>query len=675
MQLCSRLLFWLVLAAPLPAAALQERARAELDAIQTLSRTSNAAALARLEALEAGLGKDTPYPLWRDLLRTEVWLREDAGQLEQSYAADRKALALALANHDPASAAQSRLGAVRQFIDQNRPDEAQAALNQIRAALPKDAPLQVTIAMDNLEGDVFNVKARFDKALAAYLRALKLSQQGGADAEARSNIANRIGQVYINTDNPANALEITGQALAEQGMPARAIGRLHYTQGIALIKLKRDKEGLAAFNLALRAARQGALTGLEASVRGNLADYYLRQHDYLQAADEARLALSASEQVNDQNLIMMAKANLGFALMGQGRFAEGAPYVDQVIAALRQAGVSADLDAMLDEKGRMQEQAGLYKDALATVRAQQEVQQTSARAARDRAVAALQEEYAAGQRTRQIEQLRRDNSIKDADLRNRRLVQLLTTLAAVLTVLGGAVVFVLYRRAAASNAKLHQLNAQLEYHSMRDALTGLHNRRSFSEKMKARAQRQSERRHDAAASVDCLALMDIDHFKHINDRWGHGVGDTVLVEVARRLTLAVRDSDMVLRWGGEEFLIFAPGADRAHITELIARVLNGIGQSPVDAITCQVPVTLTAGVVCLPFAGAPGDGADWERAIRLADWALYQGKAGGRNQAQIVTGLGAPVDSVLAALDDKSATPAAGLVMLDCVRGPAQAVR
>jgi diguanylate cyclase (GGDEF)-like protein len=361
----------------------------------------------------------------------------------------------------------------------------------------------------------------------------------------------------------------------------------------------------------------------------------------------------------------MARANLGFALMGQGRIAEGAPWVDGVIDELTAAGATTDLDAMLDEKGRMQEQGGAFREALGTVRAQQAVQQTNARAARDRAIATLQEEYEAGQRTRQIDLLRRENALKDADLHSRRLVQLATSFAAVLTVLAGAIVWILYRRAARSNAQLQLLNTQLEYHSMRDALTGLHNRRSFADKMRQRSQRRdAERRSDGGRSVDCLALMDIDHFKHINDRWGHGVGDAVLVEVARRLTAAVRDTDMVLRWGGEEFLIYAPGTDPAFIADMIARVLDGIGGSVIDGGSCRVPVTLSAGVVTL----TPGQGMDWERGIRLADWALYQCKAGGRNQARIVTSPGGPLDAVLAAIDKGGTVPVTTLA----VHGPAQ---
>ena len=655
-------------AAPVPAAPAGEAA--ELEAIHALSRSSTLDALRRLEALQARIGKDAPYPLRRDLLRTEAGLREDAGQLERAYAVERQALLLAIDNNDPVFAARARLGAVRQLLDQNRTNEAQDALAETRAGLPANPPPMLRLALASAEGDVYNGKAQFDKALAAYLRALELLQDDPGAGERRARLLAQIARVYINTDNPAKAIDTARQGLAERGVPARTVGRLQFAQGIALLRQGHDKEGIAAFNSALDTAVRGSLTALEAAVRGNIADYFLRQHDYPRAESEARLALAASERVKDAHSILMAKANLGFALMGQKRFADGLPWVDGVIADLDKAGASNDLGAMLDEKGRMQEQAGLYKEALATVRRQQTVQQSAERAARDKAVAALQEEYEAGQRTRQIDLLRRENQVQDADLRSRRLLQLLTTIGALLIVAAGAVVLVLYRRSAGANVRLHQLNTQLSYHSRHDALTGLYNRSAFLETMAG--PRRQGRRGDDPPGVDCNVLLDIDHFKQINDRWGHGVGDAVLVEVARRLLAAMRDSDMVMRWGGEEFLIYAPGADPAHVAAIVARVLGGAGATPVEAGASSVKETLTAGVVTLPLPGAGQDGGDWERGNRLADWARYHGKANGRNQARIVTGLLAPLDTVLAALDDAAGKDAQGLIEMACVHGPGQ---
>ncbi|WP_313706580.1 diguanylate cyclase [Massilia sp.] len=654
----------------------QQEAQAELHAIRALSETSAQQALERLVALQAAAGKDAPYALRRELLRTEVWLREDAGQLDQVYRADREALALALANHDRPGAVLARLGLVKQLVDENRANEAHEELERILKDMPRDAPRELKVTVAQVQGDVLNARGQYDKAIAAFLGSLKLQQdRPDADAaESRAYLQSRIAKVYINADDAGKALETARLGLREPGLPPRTTGSLQFLQGMALLRLDRPAEALAGFRHALATAERGGLAGLEAEVRGNIADYYLRRRDYASAEHEARLALAASQRVNNENLTLMAKANLGFALFGQRRIAEGTPWIDGVIEDLRKAGALADLEAMYDEKSRMQENAGLYKDALATVRLQQQLRQTSARAERDRAIAALQEEFDASQRTRQIEFLHRENEAKETQLRSRRLIQFVTSFAAVLTVLAGAVVFVLYRRAKRSAARLQQLNTQLEFHSLRDALTGLYNRRSFLDKMRARETQGAAERRRPAGDADCFLLMDVDHFKGINDRWGHGVGDAVLVEVARRLTLAVRDTDMVLRWGGEEFLVHAPGTDPAHAGELARRILDAIGGAPVDAGACSVPMTVSAGVIALPGAGGLDAAPDWQQALRLADWALYQGKANGRNQAWIVTGLAAPLAKVLTAIDAADGgVKAAEMIEMRCVRGPVQA--
>lgn len=624
--------------------------------------------------MRAKVANDAPYEVKRDILLAELLVRQNCGQIEQVSALERKVLQLALANKDPATVVLARLGAIRELLEQNKPSEAEKALADIARDMPKDAPIATQVALFRTQADMFNAKAQFENSLAAALRGLNLIQGDATAAATRADLMAGIARVYINIDNPAKAIETTQKALAEPGIPARVVGKLQFTEGRALTALDRDAEAVVAFRKALTAAQTGGITSLEANVRGNLADHYLRKPDYVRAEQEARLALPPSQKIADQNMVIMAKANLGFALMGQGRIAAGLPYIDEVSIELKKSGALAYLEAIIDERSRMLEQAGLYKDALTTVREQQLLQRRTSRMARDRAVAALQEEFDATQRTRQIDLLRRENQRQEADLRNRRIIQLATTVAAMLTVLGGFFILVLYRRSARANARLHELNTQLEYHSTRDSLTGLHNRRSFQQKMTYRAEHgKQERREEPADGVDCFALLDIDHFKQINDRWGHGVGDIVLVEVARRLNATVRDTDMVLRWGGEEFLIYAPGVRPAHVAELIKRVLSAVGAAPVDSGNGMVPVTITAGVITLPFSDLIDSGLDWQRGIRLADWALYYGKAHGRNQACIVTHLCAPIETVLQAIDgSKGGQLPDGLLDTECATGPEQ---
>jgi diguanylate cyclase (GGDEF)-like protein len=650
--------------------------RAEVARIQRLAQDAPLQALDRVATVRRMLGTGASYENRQQLLSMEARLREDLGQLDASYALDRASLQLAVAQGDAAGAALARLGEVREMVDKHRLDDAQALLDKTAAQAPANVSLAFKVAVEKARGDILNLRARFDAALAAYLRGLRLLQGEPDDSGTRAVLYGRIAQVYINADNPARAIDSTDLGLAEKRMPLRPLASLQFTRALALIRLERDGEGIAAFKNALATAMRAGLLGMEAAIRGNIADYYLMHRDYVRAEQESRNALVASNKVDDRNLIQMARANLGFALMGQGRIAEGTPYVDGVIAQMRKEKTTADLEAMLDEKGRMLEHAGQFQRALEIVREQQSLQQQSARVARDRAIAALQEEFDAHRRSQQIVLLQRENKIKDAELGNRRTVQFATTFAALLTVLAGAVVYVMYRCAARSNAQLKELNVQLEFRSTHDALTGLHNRRSLTSRMAGRSGTgRDDRRHNGRDGVDCFVLMDIDHFKSINDRWGHGAGDAVLVDVARRLATAVRDTDMVVRWGGEEFMIYAPATDPGSIAAMAARILETVGTVPVDAGNCRIPVTLTAGVVAVqPLAG---DAFDWQCAVRLADWALYQGKAQGRNQARIVTRLCASAATVMAALErdgdgNGDGVAVGALLALDCVHGPHQ---
>ena len=201
----------------------------------------------------------------------------------------------------------------------------------------------------------------------------------------------------------------------------------------------------------------------------------------------------------------------------------------------------------------------------------------------------------------------------------------------------------LYRKSERTGQRLSELNAELAHHSAHDPLTGLHNRRSFQDRMRSRTG-EAAPQPDAA---DCFTLLDIDHFKRINDDYGHAAGDAVLVEVGKRLRATLRESDMVLRWGGEEFLVYSQGVTPVQRPLLVRRILDALASAPVVlADGTRLAISATAGAVALPFATAedepPAPAMDWQQAIALADRAMYKGKEAGRNRAYIVAGLRRP---------------------------------
>ncbi|GGJ67479.1 hypothetical protein GCM10008939_09740 [Deinococcus aquiradiocola] len=160
------------------------------------------------------------------------------------------------------------------------------------------------------------------------------------------------------------------------------------------------------------------------------------------------------------------------------------------------------------------------------------------------------------------------------------------------------------------------LQGQLERLSSTDELTGLANRRQFD--------------HDRAhlGPDDAVLVIDIDHFKRINDTHGHATGDATLREVAARLCTALRRSDRAYRYGGEEFTVIARGVGGAYLRELAERIRRSVSRSPVPAVAETVTVSVGASMV------GRGGGLD---ALTAADQALYTAKRDGRDCTRLAS--------------------------------------
>jgi two-component system, cell cycle response regulator len=155
-----------------------------------------------------------------------------------------------------------------------------------------------------------------------------------------------------------------------------------------------------------------------------------------------------------------------------------------------------------------------------------------------------------------------------------------------------------------------------------DALTGLLNRRAFLESTGREIART--RRYNDKLSV---ILLDVDHFKHINDRRGHASGDIVLTEVGSLLNKAVRTCDIVARWGGEEFVLVLPSTSLDGAEQVAERVREMLEQAKIkDANGDHIPVTASFGVAS--YMGAE----TLEQVVDRADRAMYLAKSGGRNR-------------------------------------------
>jgi len=164
--------------------------------------------------------------------------------------------------------------------------------------------------------------------------------------------------------------------------------------------------------------------------------------------------------------------------------------------------------------------------------------------------------------------------------------------------------------------KLEEKNRRLEYLATRDELTGLHNRRFGLELLNQAVQRG--RRYGEQVAV---AMLDLDHFKAINDQHGHAVGDAVLAECSQFIKRALRSSDTLIRWGGEEFLLILPGIDRFSAQATVNRILARLKQRSLSRASLNV--SFSAGV-------SEHHDQTPEALLEETDRALYRAKHAGR---------------------------------------------
>jgi len=154
----------------------------------------------------------------------------------------------------------------------------------------------------------------------------------------------------------------------------------------------------------------------------------------------------------------------------------------------------------------------------------------------------------------------------------------------------------------------------------RDELTGLPNRRHAQDLLTLEGSRATRERMQLS-----LCLMDIDHFKRINDTLGHAAGDQVLRLVARNATLALRETDVLTRWGGEEFLLLLPNTSIADAEAVVERVRQRLGSVDTWREQPQLRVTFSGGIT------AHREGEDMQETIARADALLYRAKDAGRD--------------------------------------------
>jgi diguanylate cyclase (GGDEF)-like protein len=180
------------------------------------------------------------------------------------------------------------------------------------------------------------------------------------------------------------------------------------------------------------------------------------------------------------------------------------------------------------------------------------------------------------------------------------------------------------KRVEQANRELERAHAEADRLSREDPVTGIFNRRHFGEVL------ARELSDPANGGTPAVLLLDLDHFKRVNDEHGHLMGDAVLQTVTDRIASVLRSEDCLARWGGEEFAVLAPGIDHEGVVALAERARNSLAEEPIRVGDVYIDLTLSVGAALATDGRRTPDAL-----VQAADEALYEAKDAGRNCVRI----------------------------------------
>ncbi|KQV37139.1 diguanylate cyclase [Massilia sp. Root335] len=612
---------------------------AELGEIIRVTPRRGAPLLAALEAQAVR----TPAEHARFLILS-CDLSHRLGKHEEAVRLCEQALQLGRQVHDDSLVARALLSKAYAVFGLNESGQSHQLVweaERLAAASP-DIGLRILVLISS--GESFAEEGNFPVALNKLQGAVTLARQSGDPLEVAIALKS-LAYLYGQMREFDKGFEAIGEAerLAEQVNSPGRLAIFKTTEYILAANNGDIARGTKALLSALALERGIGADAMVSNTLVNLADAYLKQQDWRRALMYAQQSLDQAQKLNDDSLAATARVNVGQAYLGMGRLAEGKKQIEQGMDWYERSGNKPDQQGVLVEYGDALERAGDLAGALAAYHRERALSNELFETWRQKAMMELQEKYEADKRQRQIEMLRQENQVKSTELDNRRLQQRIWWLLALVFALASVIVGILYRKVRHANAQLEEKNQELKQQSARDPLTALYNRRHFQEFM--RGHQAIERRgvgNDGIRSgddmVSAMFLLDVDHFKNINDTHGHGAGDAVLREIADALREILRETDMIVRWGGEEFLAFLPAVPRDSLDEVARRLLAGIPERTIEYQGARLSVNVSIGFAPFPLVQV-GSSISWERAINIVDMALYLAKGHGRNRAYGVRGM------------------------------------
>jgi diguanylate cyclase (GGDEF)-like protein len=577
-----------------------------------------------------------------------AYLFRDDNEIERALTLIDELIEQAEASGSPQAQAEALAFRIEALVRDDRSTEALVLAPQLEPLLAETVSPRVRYYAHNVLARLLQSAEQHEEALEHFLAAYDAVQETDDERTAlrRQFLNTSIAYLQAELRHYDSALAMTERAIRESerledhaGIPS-----LLLLQGYLESSMELHEEAIETYQRVIELGRNHDQAEIVLLGMNNIGSALIHLQRYAEAEEMLNTALGEAIEQEDEITTELLRFNLGYVAVMQGDHDDGIRQLEDAEAQLREHYSRSDMADLLKYVAEAQQAAGRHEQAIESLLEQRELNEELFQAERDRSLNELQARYEAKEQATQIQLLEQRNALQERLIENKRLQQRVAMLVALVILMGLILLWLAWRAARRANLRLKVANRQLQYQSSHDPLTGLLNRRLFQKRMGQRLGEIEDPRDQD--HPDALILLDVDYFKKINDNFGHAAGDAVLVELAERLKKMSRSSDMVVRWGGEELLLFLQNMDPEALSDYTGKVLEIIGSEPVMYEGKSIRITATGGFITLPFAGLDEDIIGWEKALQIADLALYVGKTHGRNQAIGVLGLQAPLEKV-----------------------------
>ncbi|ELV8591069.1 TPA: diguanylate cyclase [Vibrio vulnificus] len=471
----------------------------------------------------------------------------------------------------------------------------------------------------------------FTVALNQYHRALEIFEQNEEPLQA-SMVLNNISTVYMDSKDWQRAEQFNRQSnrLYDSNHFKNTLFEAILLTNASVIDgaMGRKESELKNIRLAYEKAGVAGASYLKIKTLVNMTEVLLRQEHTQLAMETGLECLKFSQQNGTESQIAHCQDILAEVFLVENELKAATSYIQLALKQFEEDKETIAIIEALKTLSRIQQHSGDLKSALQTYQTASQLEQKYLTESFNSDVAIVRGRLDEKLASQELMLLEAQNALQLTQLEAQKLREWAYMLAVTLF---SFLAYLLWRKLKASQRlqqALTQQNVQLETQSMIDPLTRVNNR-SYLDKWWQSISNKS----DTMNTPKCLAVVDIDHFKQINDTYGHQVGDDVLSKVADMLSCCTRGDDLLLRWGGEEFvLVLNLTCQQAHQT--LTRLQEAISRTEIAASDEVVAVTVSIGAVCVSSAHELQQ--NWEPYLFQADEALYDIKRGGRNGVKVI---------------------------------------